>query len=102
VDRDIIKKIFLDLDTGKSCGDDGIANAMLKMVAHTIDGPLAVLFQRLVDLKTFPDCWKQGTIVPVFKNRGSRNSVSNYRPVTLLNTISKVFERAIYNSICIE
>ena len=35
----------------------------------------------------------------MFKNKGSRNSITNYRPVTLLNTLSKIYERIIYDSL---
>jgi hypothetical protein len=40
-----------------------------------------------------------GTIVPIFKNKGSNNLVINYRPATLPNTLAKVVERVIYNNI---
>jgi hypothetical protein len=47
----------------------------------------------------FPDCWKRGTIVPIFKNKGDRSSFTNYRPVTLLNSLSKIPERVIHISL---
>ena len=51
-----------------------------------------------MDTQTFPNSWKQANVVPIFK-KGDRNLTSNYRPVSLLSTVSKVFEQIIYNKI---
>jgi hypothetical protein len=93
IDRFMVHRILMDLDISKSNGDDNISNRMLKLASESIDSPLHLLFNKILE------CWKCGTLVPIFKNKGSRNSVKNYRPVTLLNTIPKIFERIIYESI---
>ena len=43
----------------------------------------------------FPACWKAASVVPIFKNYGERSESSNYRPISLLTIISKVFESLI-------
>ena len=43
----------------------------------------------------YPDCWKVSLVVPVFKNVGERSTAKNYRPVTLLSVVSKVFEKLV-------
>ena len=43
----------------------------------------------------FPYCWKVLTVVPVFKNVGERSMTKNYRPVTLLSVVNKVFEKPV-------
>jgi hypothetical protein len=58
----MIKKMLLELDVSKGSGEDGITNKMLKMVASSISIPLTTLFQKLLNKKSFPDCWKLGTI----------------------------------------
>ena len=47
----------------------------------------------------FPDCWKVSLMVPVFKNVGERSTAKNYRPVSLLFVVSKVFEKLVNNRI---
>ena len=44
-------------------------------------------------------CWKVSTVVPVFKNVGERSATKNYRPVSLLSVVSKVFEKLVNNRI---
>ena len=41
----------------------------------------------------FPDCWKVSSVVPVFKNIGEMYTAKNYRPVSFLPVVSKVFEK---------
>ena len=43
----------------------------------------------------FPDSFKKSKIIPNFK-RGDQSLLINYRPISLLPTISKVFERIIF------
>ena len=52
---------------------------------------LAELFNKC--LKESSDCWKVSSVVPVFKNVGERFTAKNYRPVSLLSVVSKVFEK---------
>lgn len=46
----------------------------------------------------FPSEWKKGIIVPIYKS-GNRNEIDNYRPITILDSISKVIESIIYDII---
>ena len=54
---------------------------------------LAKLFNKCLKKSCFPDCWKVSSVVPVFKNVGERSTAKNYRPVSLLSVVSKVFEK---------
>ena len=47
----------------------------------------------------FPDCWKDSSVVLVFKNIGKRSTAKNYRSVSLLSVISKFFEKLVNNRI---
>ena len=47
----------------------------------------------------FPDCWKVSSVIPVFNNFGERSTSKNYRPVSLLFVVSKVFEKVVNNKI---
>ena len=48
----------------------------------------------------FPDSIKITQIIPLYK-KGNIHSITNYRPISLLPTVSKVFERVIFNQLCI-
>ena len=56
------------------------------------------MFQNCIDTRTFPDTWKKSNIVPVHK-KGDKQIVDNYRPVSLLPILGKIFERVIFNPI---
>ena len=60
---------------------------------------LAELFNKCLKESCFPDCWKVSSVVPVFKNVGERSTAKNYRPISLLSVVSKVFEKLVNNSI---
>ena len=60
---------------------------------------LAELFNNCLKESCFPDCWKVSSVVPVFKNVGERSTAKNYRPVSLLSVVSKVFEKLVNNRI---
>ena len=41
---------------------------------------------------SFPEAWKEATVIPLYKNRGNEASPTNYRPVSLLPSIGKVLD----------
>ena len=60
---------------------------------------LAELFNKCLKESFFPYCWKVSSVVPVFKNVGERSTGKNYKPVSLLYVVSKVFEKLVNNRI---
>ena len=65
---------------------------VLKNCEPEISYILAELFNKCLKESYFPDCWKVSSVVPVFKNVGERSTAKNYRPVSLLSVVSKVFK----------
>jgi hypothetical protein len=59
---------------------------------------LHFLYNLILTTSVYPCLWKVGKICPIFKS-GKKNIISNYRPVTILPHISKVFESIIYSYI---
>lgn len=66
--------------------------------AETIAVPITILFRRSLAEGAVPDIWKRAYITPVHK-KGPKTEITNYRPVSKLCIVSKVFERLIYNQI---
>ena len=80
-------------------GPDCIPVVALKNCDPEFSYILAELFNMCLKEYSFPDCWKVSSVVPVFKNVGERSTVNNYRPVSLLSVVSKVFEKLVNNRI---
>ena len=60
---------------------------------------LAKLFDKCFKESSFRDCWKVSPVVSVFTNVGERSTAKNYRPVSLLSVVIKVFEKLVNNTI---
>ena len=71
---------------------------MLKIYGSAVYKPLAIIFKRCVDTGIFPSDWKKGNIVPIHK-KGDKQTLKNYRPVSLLPICGKIIERLMLNEI---
>ena len=60
--------------------------------------PLSILFNQSVETGKFPTKFKHATVIPIFK-KGNREEIGNYRPISLLNIFSKVFEKLMKNNL---
>ena len=89
----MFKKVVMNLDLSKASGPDYIPMVVLKDCEPELSFILAELFNICLKKSCFPDCWKVSSVVPVFKNVGERSTAKNYRPVSLLSVVSKVFEK---------
>ena len=87
------KKVIMNLDLSKASGPDCIPVVVLKNCEPELSYILAELFIKCLKESSFPNCWKVSSVVPVFKNVGERSTARNYRPVSLLSVVSKVFEK---------
>ena len=69
---------------------------MLKICGKSIWKPLELIFQSCIKHGKFPNEWKMANVFPVRK-KSDKQILENYRPVSLLPILAKVFERLIYN-----
>ena len=67
-----------------------------KKFAHIISPIIANLFNESLLYGIFPSCLKCGRVIPLHK-KGIRNIISNYRPITTLPFLSKIFERLMHS-----
>ena len=91
-----VEGILKTLKTGKAAGPDCIDNRLLKEFARPLSAPLADLFNFSLSTGKVPSLWKQANVTPVLK-KNDPSDVSNYRPISLLNTIGKVLEKIFTN-----
>ena len=89
-----IYNILLHLDPNKAPGPDKIHGKILKKCAKSLALPLHILFRTSYYTCRIPNEWKLANVVPIYK-KGSKNSVENYRPISLTSIIMKVYERVI-------
>ena len=87
-----IDKIISKCKNGKASSPyDNILNEHIK---HTKDLMLPIycdLFNMILDTGTLPDAWLVGCIKPIFKNKGQKEDPKNYRPITILSCLGKIF-----------
>ena len=89
------KQVINNLPNKTSCGHDQISNELLKSLANSISYPLSTIFNQSISEGIYPDQMKLAEIIPLYKGKDS-DKVINYRPISLLVTISKVIEKLIY------
>ena len=90
-----IDNIIRNLASKQSSGYDNISNQMLKWLRPVITLPLCIIYNKSLQEGCFPNKMKLAEIVPLYKG-GDESLSNNYRPISLLLTLSKVLEKVIY------
>jgi hypothetical protein len=89
-----ILKIISKFKPKKSCDIHGVSTKMIKFIGTEIAKPLAHIFNLSLVSGVFPQMLKQCRVIPIFK-AGNRLDVDNYRPISLLSSISKILEKIV-------
>lgn len=82
------------LDINKSSGCDNIGAKVLRLCAPYIASPITYIFNRMIDTSCFPKELKNAKVTPIYK-AGDRLLTNNYRPISVLPTLSKIIERHV-------
>ena len=91
VDSYTVLKKCMSLKPGKSPGYDRLSSKFFKLAGHTICHDLAHIVNYCFEVSVFPDSLKHAIVTPVFKKDDPLKK-SNYRPVSVLTCLSKIFE----------
>ena len=93
-----ISKIIDKMPHKNSFGHDGISSKLIKLMKPIISGPLELIINDMLDTGIFPDQLKIAKVIPIYK-KNDKNLFNNYRPISILPVISKIFEKVIYQQI---
>ena len=99
VTDEYVLEIIKSLKSKDSTGNDKISSKLLKQLAPTIHSILRLIINQSINTGIFPEQLKLAIVKPLFKNKGENCLFGNYRPISLLSTISKVFERVVFNQL---
>ena len=85
-----ITRTIKKLKNNKSPGKDGITNEMIKSISPSLMEVMQHMFNIVLDTGIYPYDWKVGLNIPIYKN-GCTFNPENYRGITLINNIGKLF-----------
>ena len=86
------------IDVKKAAGLDNIPPQLLKDSANVIARPLTKIINVSLKQGTVPDDFKLAKVIPVFK-KGQPENMDNYRPISVLPTVSKLLEKAVHEQL---
>lgn len=97
--KEKVQDAFKTINPKKSCGwDPGAPPKLLKKVASGVALSLTSLCNNCIKLSQWPTAWKKGDWTPVFK-KGDCQEEKNYRPITSLICVDKIFEHLLSKQI---
>jgi len=94
-----VLSVIMKLKSKASSGIDDISTKVLKSLPNNFIEALTHIFNLSMQQGQFPAKFKTAKIVPIYKKKGSRKNKVNYRPISLLCSMSKVLEKLIHKRI---
>ena len=98
VDTKQISDIIDKLKPKSSSGYDGISTKLLQTIKSAILKPITTIINQMLITGIFPDKLKIAKVAPVYK-KDDETLFTNYRPISMLPSISKIFEKVIFNQL---
>ena len=95
--NDVLKELR-SINIRKTTGCDLIPGKLIKEGAEFLCKPIHSLINKCIDTCTFPNALKLADVVPIFKKNDMLNKM-NYRPISILSCISKIFEKLLISQL---
>ena len=93
-----VRTALRELIANKATGVYGISSRLLKDGADVLAYPLTFLFNLSVQQCKIPGEWKKAKVMPLYKS-GAKSDPKNFRPISVLPVVSKVYERLVHNQL---
>jgi len=90
-----VQEAIRGLNVGKAPGPNGIPNRALKHLPQRKVALLAHIFNAIIFTRHFPTVWKHSRVICILKLKKDPALPSSYRPISLLDTIGKLFEKVL-------
>lgn len=98
ITNDTTLSIIAKLKASHSCGHDTITNNIMKLIKHEISDCITLIVNQSITTGVYPDRLKLAKIVPIHK-KGDTVTIKNYRPISILPAISKIFENVMHSQL---
>ena len=95
INENQLDKIMKDIKTKNSKDVNNLSTSIVKKVYPTIKGTLLNLINQSFEVGKFPDALKIAKVLPIYK-KDDKTNFSNYRPISILPAISKIFEKCAH------
>ena len=89
-----LRSLINALPNKNSSGHDNINNVLLKQIKDSVVNPMTICVNKSLSEGLFPQVMKLVDVCPLFKSK-DRSETNNYRPISLLLTLSKLLEKII-------
>ena len=96
VTEDLVLKLLKDMNIDKAAGIDNLSGKLLKDAANILAKPISKICNLSIKYSVFPTDCQIAKLKPLFK-KGSTTLPKNYRPISLLPLISKIFEKVVHD-----
>ena len=97
-DTDEITEIISSFGARKACGPFSISTNLLKEFSQHFSKPISIIVNKSLQEGVFPQSLKIALVCAIFK-KNDKTKCANYRPISLLSNIGKIFERVMFNRI---
>ena len=87
-----VRNYLSNLNVNKSTGLDNIGPRIIKLSANVLAPNLLFIVNKILITGKFPGSWKEANVKPLFKT-GAKDDKNNYRPISILPTVSKLIEK---------
>ncbi len=94
IQQERVHELRSDLDEHKTTGLDGVSAKLLRLASLILTRSITKILNTSINTGHFPTKWKMGTVTPIHK-AGNKSECNNFKPITILCTLSKLLERHV-------
>ena len=93
-----VVNVVKGIDGRKTTGLDNVPCKLFKIAADVVAPSLTCIFNQSLQTGTYPSDWKLAKVSSIFKN-GSKTDLNNFRPISVIPALAKIFEKVIYDQL---